>query len=378
MPTLVEAAVRIGVIKELKDQERRVALTPAGVRRLLEAGHTVMVETTAGDGAGFTDETYQLAGASIVDTEQAWDSELVVKIKEPLATEFSHFNNQLLFTFLHLAGIPATLTKALIKGKVTAIAYEMVMDGDGGYPLLAPMSAIAGNMAASVGGYYLAQTVGGKGVQLGQVLGQRNGKVLVIGDGIVGQHAARSADALGAHVYLFGRDRSKFDSISHQFSDAMQFIESNTESISEHLGDADLVIGAVLLPGDRAPQVVSREMVASMQSGSVIVDVSIDQGGCIETAHGTSHTDPVYIDENVIHYAVTNMPGAYPRTATLALTEVSLPYIQALANQGLGVCCQDPRFAQAINTHQGFITNEIIARALHLDPLYKPLTELLN
>lgn len=370
--------MRIGVIKEIKDQERRVALTPAGVRQLLEIGHTVMVETTAGDGAGFSDHAYHLAGASIGDTEQTWDSELIVKVKEPLATEFAYFNNQLLFTFLHLAGAPAALTKALIKGKVTAIAYEMVADTDGRYPLLAPMSAIAGNMAASVGVYYLSQTMGGKGIQLGQVLGQRNGKVMVIGDGVVGQHAARSADALGAYVYLFGRGRSRFDSISHMFSDALQFIESSNEAISEHLGDADVVIGAVLMPADRPPHVVSRKMVASMQAGSVIVDVSIDQGGCIETAHNTSHSDPIYIDENVIHYAVPNMPGAYPRTATMALTEVSLPYIQLLANQGLGACRQDPLFAQSVNTHQGFITNDTIARALHLEPLYKPLTELLN
>lgn len=370
--------MRIGVIKEIKDFEHRVALTPAGARELCSAGHAVFVETDAGVASGYTDAEYQEAGASIVATEQAWDSELIVKVKEPLAPEFSFFNHQLLFTFLHLAGVPASLTKALIKGKVTAIAYENVEDADGRYPLLAPMSAIAGNMAASIGSYYLAHTAGGKGVQLGQVLGQRNGKVMVIGDGVAGQHAARTADALGANVFLFGRGPDKYELLRGECSPALQFIESSSETIGDHINDTDLVIGAVLVPGDRAPHVVTRAMVESMQTGSVVVDVSIDQGGCIETAHPTTHSEPVYYHGNVLHYAVTNMPGAYPHTATDALARATLPYVRRLADAGLQILKDDPRFGCGVNTHEGFVTHEPVARIFKLESLYKPFSELIR
>lgn len=370
--------MRIGVIKEIKDHENRVALTPAGARQLSKSGHTIFVETGAGAAAGFADTDYQQAGAPIVATEQAWDNELVLKVKEPLEPEYSFFDHQFLFTYLHLAGVPVTLTKALIKGKVTAIAYESIEDETGRLPLLIPMSAMAGNMAASIGAYYLAHTAGGKGVQLGRVLDQRNGKVMVIGDGVVGQHAARTADGLGANVFLFGRGPDKYELLQKECSTALQFVESSPENIADHIVDADLVIGAVLIPGDRAPHVVTRAMVESMQAESVIVDVSIDQGGCIETIHATSHSDPVYRYNDVLHYGVTNMPGAYPRTATLALTRVTLPYIERLADGGLPVLKDDPLFGRGVNVHQGFITSKPVAHALKLEALYKPLSELID
>lgn len=368
--------MRIGLIKETKDQERRVALTPAGVGELHSAGHEIVVELGAGAGVGISDATYEQAGAHIVTTEQAWDSELVIKVKEPQAGELVYFNGQILFAFLHLAGVAATLTKALIKGKVSAIAYELIADTDGRYPLLAPMSAIAGNMATSVGAWYLAASQGGKGMQLGTVLGQHHGRVMVIGDGVVGQHAARSAAGLGAEVLLFGRDATKSERLRSEFATGLSYVESTPDAIRAHIGNADLVIGAVLLPGDRTPRIVSREMVASMQAGSVIVDVSIDQGGCIETSRATSHSNPVYREADVIHYAVTNMPGAYPLTATHALTTASLPYIHRLADHGLTGCRQDRRFTRAMNTHRGFITSETIATALDLPSLYRDFAEL--
>jgi len=370
--------MQIGVVREVKDQERRVALTPECVRRLCDAGHGIVIERDAGISSGFADDQYEQAGARIGDTDAAWDNRLVVKIKEPQPEEYRYFDGQILFTFLHLAGVAPALTKALVKGRVTAIAYECVEDENGRYPLLAPMSAIAGNMACSVGVQYLARTAGGKGVQLGRVLDRSNGKVMVIGDGVVGLHTARSACGLGAGVWLFGRDRRRQETMLATCPDNLQFIDSTDEMIAEHIRDADLVVGAVVLPGDRAPRVVSREMVESMQPGSVIVDVSIDQGGCIETSRPTTHSEPVYRYSDVIHYCVTNMPGAYPRTATLALTDATLPYVRRLADQGEESLAADPLLAAGVNTHQGFITNRTVADALQLEPLYQPLSVLLN
>lgn len=369
--------MRVGVVKEIKDQERRVGLTPAGVQQLLADGHTIVVETGAGSEAGYDDQSYRLAGATIGTAEEAWGSDLVLKVKEPLASEFRYFDGQILFTFLHLAGVPAALTKALIKGRVTAIAYECVTDENGRYPLLAPMSAIAGNMAASIGAYYLAQTAGGKGIQPGKILDRHHGKVLVIGDGVVGLHAARSACGLGASVFLFGRERGRHEALLSSCPGSLQFVESSDAAVSEHIREADLVIGAVLRPGDRSPHVVSEAMVESMEAGSVLVDVSIDQGGCIETSQPTTHSNPVYRCHDVIHYAVTNMPGAYPRTATQALTEATLPYARRLAGSRLDALQTDPLFAAGVNTHRGLITNKPVAHALKLDSLYQPLTELL-
>jgi len=364
--------MRIGVVKEIKDRENRVALTPAGALDLVEAGHEVIVEENAGIGSGFSNDEYRKNGANIVPTERAWDTDLILKVKEPQETEYGYLHDNILFTYLHLAGVPDTLTKALIKARTTAIAYETVENKAGRFPLLAPMSAIAGNMAAQFGAWYLARFNGGKGIQLGRMLTRRHGKAMVIGDGTVGQHAAMTADGMGADVLLFGRNRNKFLELKKNELNDISFVESNNENIAEHVKNVDLLIGAVLQPGDRAPHVVSEEMVSTMQAGSVIVDVSIDQGGCIETSRPTTHSDPVFTCHDVIHYCVTNMPGAYPRTATIALTEQTLPYIHKLANNGLHCLEKDPGFVRGVNVYQGFITCEPVAKALGLESQYKP------
>jgi alanine dehydrogenase len=363
--------MKLGVIKEIKDKENRVALTPDGARALIESGHSVFLEDNAGQGSGFDNQAYQSFGVNIVSTQEAWDADLVIKIKEPLEQEFPYFKNNILFTYLHLAGVPASLSKALIAAGTTAIAYETVEDDHGSFPLLAPMSAVAGNMAATVGAYYLAKFNQGKGIQLGRVLGERHGKVMVIGNGIVGQHAAITADGLGANVYIFGRDERKYIEQERAVSDNIQFVQSTPDNIEEHIRDTDLLVGAVLLPGARAPHLVSEAMVKQMQAGSVIVDVAIDQGGCVETSHVTSHSDPVFIKHDVIHYCVSNMPGAYPRTSTIALTRATLPYILKLADAGIGSLKEDKAFAAGVNTYNGHITYKPVAESLGMEPLYK-------
>ncbi len=363
--------MHIGVIKELTDCENRVALTPAGAKTLTQAGHRVSVQTGAGLGAGFADTAYQEAGAAIVAVDTAWDGDLVLKVKEPLAIEFQYLKTQLVFTYLHLAGVSPALTHALLKQRTTAVAYETVEDAQGALPLLAPMSAIAGNMAVTMGSYYLAHFHQGKGVQLGTVLGLHHGKVVIIGDGVVGQHAAATAAGLGAQVFIAGIERAKVAHLEHNGVGNVHFFRSQPERIASHLVDADLVVGAVLLHGAKAPHVVTEEMVAHMQPGSVIVDVSIDQGGCIATSRPTSHSHPVFVKHDVIHYCVTNMPGAYPRTATIALTHATLPYVQRLAHKGLEALYDDPGFRQGVNTHQGHITSKPVAEALGLTSRFR-------
>ncbi len=363
--------MKIGVIKEIKDRENRVALTPEGAGRLISEGHEILLETNAGVGSGFPDEVYARQGVKIVDTKTAWSADLVIKIKEPLEQEYKFFKDNFLFTYFHLAGVAPELTHALMKAGTTAIAYETVEDAWGRLPLLAPMSAIAGNMAASVGGYYLAKFKKGKGVQLGRVLGERHGKVMVIGSGTVGRHAIFTADGIGAKVFVFTRSQDKPESFMDMISDHVQFVPSTPENIGAHIRDTDLLIGAVLLVGARAPHVVSEAQVKTMEPGSVIVDVSIDQGGCIETSRPTSHSDPVYIKHGVTHYCVTNMPGAFPRTATLALTGVTLPYISQLASEGLQALKEDPGFAKGVNIYQGRVTLREVAEALGLMDAYQ-------
>ncbi len=363
--------MKIGVIKEIKDKENRVALTPDGAKDLIIAGHNIFLEDNAGIGSGYENQEYESLGVSIVSTVDAWNTELVIKIKEPLEQEFQYFTDNIVFTYLHLAGVPESLTKALIAAGTTAIAYETVENDDGGFPLLAPMSAVAGNMAATVGAYYLANFNKGKGIQLGRILGVRHGKVMVIGNGIVGQHAAIAADGLGANVYIVGRDEKKFIEHEKIVSDNITFVQSTPENIESHIKDTDLLIGAVLLPGAKAPHIVSEAMVKQMQAGSVIVDVAIDQGGCIETSRETSHTDPVYIKHNVVHYCVSNMPGAYPRTSTIALTKTTLPYIKNLANNGVDSLKKDKAFAAGVNTYKGHISCKPVAESLGMDSLYK-------
>jgi alanine dehydrogenase len=365
----------IGTPKEIKDKENRVALTPAGTESLVQSGHKVKVEKNAGVGAGFADSDYINAGAEIVDTASAWDSDLVLKVKEPQQKEYTYLKNNILFTYLHLAGVAPALTEHLLKAKTTAIAYETVEDQHGRFPLLAPMSAIAGNMAAMMGTYYLAKVNGGKGVQPGRIQSTRHGKVMIIGDGVVGQHAALTADGIGANVFLFGKSQAKLQALSKITPNTIQFVESNETNIREYLQDTDLLVGAVLVAGSRAPHLVSEDMVKTMQPGSVIVDVSIDQGGCVETSHATTHSDPVFIRHDVIHYCVSNMPGAYPRTATLALTDETIPYITRLANEGVTAPENDPAFAKGINTYNGYITNKAVAESLGKQELFKGFSD---
>ncbi|HEY7493030.1 MAG TPA: alanine dehydrogenase [Candidatus Tectomicrobia bacterium] len=363
--------MQVGIPKETKDKEHRVALTPGGAKTLHQAGHTVLVQAGAGLGAGFSDAHYLAAGARVVPVEQAWEAELVLKVKEPLASEYHYLKEQILFTYLPLAGGPHALTKALLRQHTTAVAYETVEDAQGTLPLLAPMSAIAGNMAITIGSYYLAGFNNGKGIQLGTILGTRSGKVVIIGDGVVGQHAAKTAAGIGAQVVLCGRQRDRAAQLTQDISPHLRFFESTPDTIADQLAEADLVVGAVLVRGAKAPYVVTEAMVQRMQPGSVIVDVSIDQGGCIATSRPTSHSAPVFETHGVIHYGVTNMPGAYPRTSTLALTTATLPYMLQLAQHGLDALRANPGFGKGVNTYKGYITSKPVAEALGLLSRFK-------
>lgn len=365
----------IGVIKEIKNRENRVALTPAGARSLIEAGHSVAVQIGAGEGSGFADSDYLAAGCQLVSVDDAWDRELVLKIKEPLTSEFTYLKDQMLFTYFHLAGVDPALTQALLHAGTTAIAYETVEDKNGKLPLLAPMSAVAGNMAVTMGSYYLAKFNGGKGMQLGRVLGQSYGKVVVLGDGVVGRHAARVAVAMGAEVVIFTRHTEREIALKQAISQDLQVAQSLPQIITHAMRDADLLVGAVLLRGARAPHLVTEQMVAGMEPGSVVVDVSIDQGGCIETSRPTSHSDPVYKHKEIIHYCVTNMPGAYPRTSTLALTGATLAYVQRLAASGVTALREDAAFGKGLNTYRGYITHLPVAESLGLMDKFKPVSE---
>lgn len=353
--------MRIGVPKEIKNNENRVALTPHQASILVEAGHEVLIETNAGLGSGFKDEEYVRMGARICGVEDAWNSDLVLKVKEPIEPEYLFLRNQIVFTFFHLAGAPRSLTEILLERRTMAVAYETLEDRSGRLPILAPMSAVAGNMAALVGAYYLAEFNGGRGVQLGKVLGARHGRVLIVGDGVVAFHAAQTAWGLGAQVSVAGIDKAKGERMQREISGELEFFASEPDVIARRICEADLVVGAVLRHGAKADYVVTEKMVGSMQPGSVIVDVSIDQGGCVETSRPTTHSEPVYEKHGVIHYCVTNMPGAYPRTSTIALTEASFPYVLQLANQGLTAFRENPGFAKAVNTYQGHLTCKPVA-----------------
>jgi len=369
--------MQIGVIREIKDKENRVALTPTGTKRLSEAGHQIVVQTDAGAGSGFRNPDYLAAGAEIVSADEAWASQLVLKVKEPLPSEYRYLNGQIVFTYFHLAGVDKSLTDALLQNHVTAVAYETVEDADGALPLLKPMSAVAGHMAATIGSYYLAKFNRGKGMLLSRILDQQYGKVLIVGDGIVGQYAAKASAALGAQVFICGRHSERVPSLRQQISPALNFVLSSPDNIRKHLVDTDLLIGAVLIPGARAPFLVTDDMVREMQAGSVIIDVSIDQGGCIETSRPTSHSEPVFEKHGVIHYCVTNMPGAYPRTSTLALTTATLPYALRLAEKGLQAFAEDEGFAKGVNTCRGYLTYQSVAEVFGLTNKYSPIAKLL-
>lgn len=366
----------IGVPKEIKIQEYRVAITPAGVAELVVAGHKVLVEQGAGAGSAYTDQEYKQNGAIIVATKAAWAAQLVVKVKEPLSTEYHYLQGQILFTFLHLAGADKELTRRLLLSNTTAIAYETLEDKQGRLPLLAPMSAIAGNMAALVGAYYLAKHHQGNGMQLGSVLGSRHGKALLIGDGVVGFHAAHTLNAMGANVYQAGLSDFKVGIQQSSGLEGVEYFYSTSKAIAKNCIDADLVIGAVLNKGAKTPYVVSEKMVKSMRTGAVIVDVSIDQGGCIETSRATTHDKPVFIKHDVIHYCVTNMPGAYPRTATIALCTETLEYIRLLADEGVQGIYAKSNISKAVNIYRSKIVNKQVANSLNMHGYYTPLNEL--
>ena len=356
----------IGVPKEVKDHESRVGVTPAGVKSLVEAGHKVLVETNAGALSAMPDDEYQEAGAEIVGSaDDVWRlGELVVKVKEPVEKEYRHFRDGLvLFTYLHLAPMTA-LTDALLKSKVTGIAYETVRDRAGSLPLLTPMSEVAGRMSVQVGAAYLEKEHGGRGVLLGGVPGVAPGNVCVIGGGIVGTNAAKIALGMGAKVTLIDLNLNRLRELDDIFGGRVFTVASNSYNIEHAVREADLVIGGVLIPGATAPKIVTKAMVSKMKKGAVIVDVAIDQGGCVETARPTSHSDPSYVVDGVVHYCVTNMPGAVPHTSTLGLTNATFPYLMRLANLGAeGALKADPGLAEGLNVFKGTLTHKGVAES---------------
>ncbi|HEY9657316.1 MAG TPA: alanine dehydrogenase [Allocoleopsis sp.] len=336
--------------KETKDQEFRVGLSPSSVRGLSDSGHVVFVETNAGVGAGFSDADYIQAGAKIVaDAKSAWSREMVVKVKEPLPAEYPLLQKgQLLFTYLHLAA-DRTLTERLMASGVTAIAYETVELPNRTLPLLTPMSIIAGRLSVQFGARFLERQQGGRGVLLGGVPGVRPGKVVILGGGVVGTEAAKMAVGLGAQVQILDINLERLAYLETLFGSRVELLYSNAPQVESLVPDADLLIGAVLVPGRKAPTLASRELVAQMRPGSVIVDVAVDQGGCIETVRPTSHTTPTYVEEGVVHYGVPNMPGAVPWTAAQALNNSTFPYVMKLANQGIGALKADQSLAKGLN-----------------------------
>jgi alanine dehydrogenase len=365
--------LRIGVAREIKPDEYRVALTPAGALELVRAGHDVLVETGAGAGSSFTDDSYARVGARIVSVEDVWaESDMLLKVKEPLAAEYEHLRDGLiLFTYLHIAA-DEPLTRALVDSGVSAVAYETVETVRGGLPLLAPMSEIAGRLASQAGAYFLEKPFGGRGLLLGGVPGVAPGKVVVIGGGIVGYNAAVIALGLGAQVTILERSIDRMRHLEEVLSGRVSLLMSSSLQVAEAVEDADLVIGAVLIPGALAPKLVTREMIAGMEAGAVVVDVAIDQGGCFETSRPTTHSDPVYVVDGVTHYCVTNMPGGVPITATKALTNATLPYVEAIATLGLREAVgTHADLARGVNAHAGRITYEAVAQAHGLE--YTPL-----
>ncbi len=359
----------VGIPKEIKNNENRVAITPAGVAALVQNGHSVRVETSAGQGSGFTNEDYKAVGAEIVETAaEAWASDMVMKVKEPLPAEYGFFREGLiLFTYLHLAPEPE-LTRELIDKKVIAIAYETIQLDNGALPLLMPMSEVAGRMSVQIGAQFLEKQYGGKGVLLGGVPGVPKGEVVVIGGGIVGTNAAKMALGLGANVTIIDVNADRLRQLDDLFQGRVQTLMSNSFNIANAVKKADLLVGAVLIPGARAPRLVTEDMVKDMSPGSVIVDVAIDQGGSIETVDRiTTHDKPTYEKHGVIHYAVANMPGAVARTSTLALTNVTVPYAVQLANKGYAQAIRDNKaLAKGVNVIDGKVAYKAVADAHNL------------
>jgi len=356
----------VGVPKEIKDHEARVGLVPSGVIALTEAGHTVIVETGAGVGSSIPDSVYTRAGAQIASSAaDVWKvAELIVKVKEPQEAEYPFLRpSLLLFTYLHLAPLPE-LTKKLVSGKVNAVAYETIRERDGSLPLLVPMSEVAGRMSVQVGAQYLEKPNGGRGILLGGVPGVAPANVVILGGGIVGLNAAKMAHGLGAHVTIIDRNLNRLRELDDIFNSGVVTLASNTWTIHEALKHADMVVGGVLIPGASAPRLVRKDWLKDMKKGSVLVDVAIDQGGCFETSRPTTHTDPVYVVDHILHYCVSNMPAAVPHTSTLALTNATFPYVMALAQKGLEKAFLDsPAIYEGVNTYHGHITYSGVAES---------------
>lgn len=357
--------MQVGTVAESKAAERRVALTPAGTKALVQDGHEVLVETGAGEGAGFSDDAYSHAGARLADAGTVWaESELLLKVKEPLEPEYEHLRpGQILFTYLHLAPNPG-LTAVLAASRVTAIAYETVTDGRGRLPLLAPMSEIAGRLATQAGAYFLQDPLGGRGVLIGGAAGVAPARVLVLGGGVVGTYAARVAVGMGADVTILEVVLRRLSELQEHFDTRARVLMSDAATLSEELASADLVIGAVLRPGARTPHLIDRGLLGTMRKHAVIADVAIDQGGCAETSRPTSHDAPVFAVDGILHYCVANMPGGVPVTSTRALTNATLPYVRKIATLGLEeASSHDPGLAEGINIHAGEITSPPVAKA---------------
>ncbi|MEC7471229.1 MAG: alanine dehydrogenase [Pseudomonadota bacterium] len=373
----------VGVPKEIKNHEYRVGLTPAAVKEFVAHGHRVMVETNAGTAIGFTDELYQNAGAMIVDTaEQIFaEAEMIVKVKEPQPSECKQLRKgQTLYTYLHLAPDPVQ-TELLIASGATCIAYETVTDRNGGLPLLAPMSEVAGRMSVQAGAHYLEKAHGGSGTLLGGVPGVAPGKVLIIGGGVVGTQAAKMALGLGADVTILDRSLPRLRQLDDIFNGQVKTVYSTVDAIEHYSANADLVVGAVLIPGAAAPKLLNREHIKNMKPGSVLVDVAIDQGGCFETSKATTHQDPVYIIDDVVHYCVANMPGGVARTSTMALNNATLPFGLALANKGpKQAMLEDIHLLNGLNVHEGKVTYQAVVEALgeQLGITYTPALDALR
>lgn len=370
--------MKIGLPKEIKDNEYRVGLTPAGVNALANAGHEVYVQKTAGEGSGFSDDQYVQAGGRLLDTaDEVWSTgDMIVKVKEPVAPEYPRMReNQLLFTYLHLAP-ELELTKQMMDRKVTGVAYETITDKFGRLPLLTPMSEVAGRMSVQVGATYLEKMNGGKGILLGGVPGVPAANVVIIGGGVVGTEAAKMAVGLGAKVTIIDINLDRLRQLDDIFLSKVQTLASSRYAIHEAVSHADVVIGGVLVVGAAAPKLVTRDMLKDVPNGSVLVDVAVDQGGCFETTHATTHSNPTFYEEGVLHYCVANMPGAVPRTSTFALTNATLPYALSLANKGFEkAIAQDAGLKEGVNTFKGHCTYEAVATSQNI--AYTPLDSLL-
>jgi alanine dehydrogenase len=370
--------MNVGVPKEIKSDEYRVALTPAGALELTSHGHSVLIEEGAGQGSSFLDADYEGVGARIGSVDEVWgESDLVLKVKEPLPDEYGRLREgQVLFTYLHLAA-SEELTQALIASGAACVAYETVETNDRALPLLAPMSEIAGRLAAQAGATFLEKPLGGRGLLLGGVPGVAPGEVVVIGGGMVGYNAAVIALGLGAEVTILERSIDRMRHLEEVLGSRVTLLMSSSLQIQESVAEADVVVGAVLIPGALAPKLISREMVAGMKEGSVVADVAIDQGGCVETSRPTTHSEPVFVVDGVIHYCVANMPGSVPITSTKALTNATLPYVEAIAGRGLrDAIAEDPALARGVNVIEGRVTYEAVAEAHGLD--YTPLDDVLR